>query len=196
MPTTKPFIFSVNANAGGGKTTTTRELQKHLPNAKALYFDDRNYDSDSGIDDIVQWINNGADVNLWKLERLAEDIEKLKLDNLDFIILDYPFGYRHNLIGPHLNYSIFIDTPLDITLARRIIRDYDKETMISMWDNKSTVFDDMEYYLVHGRNAYLHGLKEGKANADFIVDGSLTLTEIIENICKKVMTVRNDIFAI
>lgn len=72
----KPFILSVNAIAGGGKTTTTRELQKRLPNAKALYFDD-NYDSDSGIDDIVKWINDGADVDLWDLARLAEDIDKL-----------------------------------------------------------------------------------------------------------------------
>ena len=116
----KPFIFSVNALAGGGKTTTTKELQKQLPNAKALYFDDRNYDSDSGIYDIVEWMNNGADVNLWDLRRLADDIDKLITENPDFIILDYPFGYNHNLIGPYLDCTVFIDTPLDINLARRI----------------------------------------------------------------------------
>ena len=102
----KPFIFAVNAISGGGKTTTTRELQKRMPNAKALYFDDRNYDSDSGIEDTVKWINNGADVDLWNLKRLADDIDKLKQENLDFIIMDYPFDYRHKLIGPYLNYSI------------------------------------------------------------------------------------------
>ena len=180
----KPFIFAVNAISGGGKTTTTRELQKRLPNAKALYFDDRNYDSDSGIDDTVEWINAGADVNLWDLRRLADDIDKLKRENPDFIILDYPFGYRHNLIGPYLNYSVYIDTPFDIALARRIIRDYDKETVIS-------IFDDMKYYLEYGRNAYLYGLDEIREKADLLVDGSLPLDEVVENICAKVITMRN-----
>jgi len=187
----KPFIFSVNAIAGGGKTTTTRELQKRLPNAKALYFDDRNYDSDSGINDIVKWISDGADVNLWDLKRLAEDIDKLKQKNLDFIVLDYPFGYRHDLIGSYLNYSVFIDTPFDITLARRIMRDYDKETLLSIWTGTTTVFDDMEYYLEHGRNAYLHGYETGKADADLLVDGSLTPDQIVDIICEKVIAIKN-----
>ena len=70
----KPFIFAVNATSGGGKTTTTRELQKRLPNSRALYFDDRNYDSDSGIEDTGEWIEAGADVNLWDLRRLADEL--------------------------------------------------------------------------------------------------------------------------
>jgi len=180
----KPFIFAVNATSGGGKTTTTRELQKRLPNARALYFDDRNYDSDSGIEDIVEWVDNGANVNLWDLKRLADDIDRLKQEYPDFIILDYPFGYKHNLIGPYLNYSVFIDTPFDIALARRIIRDYDKETMTS-------IFDDMKYYLEHGRTAYLYGLYDGRKIADFIVDGSLPLDEIVECISEKVMDLKN-----
>jgi len=178
----KPFIFAVNAISGGGKTTTTRELQKRLPNAKALYLDDRNYDSDSGIEDTGEWIEAGADVNLWDLQRLADDIDKLKQENPDFIILDYPFGYRHNLIGPYLNYSVFIDTPFDIALARRIIRDYNDETTIK------EVFEDMKSYLEDGRNSYLDGLEKTKAKeADLIVDGSLPLDEIVECIAEKVM---------
>jgi len=189
----KPFIIAINATAGGGKTTTTRELQKRLPNAKALYFDDRDYDVDSGIIDIEKWIANGADVNLWDLKRLAEDIDNLKTENLDFIVLDYPFSYSHNLIGTYLNYSVFIDTPLDITLARRILRDYDKETLICKWneeDDKSNLFDDINYYLKNGRNPFIYGIKKGKADADLIVDGSLELDKIVQNICEKILHIR------
>ena len=188
----KPFVFSVNALAGGGKTTVTKELQKQLPNAKALYFDDRNYDSDSGIDDIAKWVNEGANVNLWKLERLADDIEKLIIENPEFIVLDYPFGYKHKLIGPYLDYSIFIDTPFDIILARRILRDYDRKTMISNWTNTTTIFDDMEYYLEHGRKIYLHGFEAGQADADLIIDGSLSLEEIVDVISNDVILQRTN----
>ena len=186
----KPFIFSVNALAGGGKTATTKELQKQLPNAKAIYFDDRNYDSDSGIDDIVEWMNNGTDVNQWDLRRLADDIDILLKESPDFIILDYPFGHRHNLIGSYLDYSVFIDTPLDINLARRILRDYDRKTMISSWTNTTNIYEDMEFYIMHGRSAYLQSLEAGKEDADFIVDGSLSLDKIVNTICNEVILQR------
>ena len=179
----KPFIFAVNAISGGGKTAAVRELQKRLANSKALYFDDRNYDSDSGIEDTVEWVEAGADVNLWDLTRLAGDIDNLIKESPEFIIMDYPFGYKHNLIAPYLDYSVFIDTPLDIALARRVIRDYDAETIVS-------IFDDMRFYFERGRNADLFGLDFGKENADFIVCGSLKLDEIAELICDKVMAVK------
>lgn len=175
-----PFIFAVNAISGGGKTTITSELQKQLSNSKALYFDDRNYDSDSGINDTVEWIEAGADFNLWDLTQLVDDIEKLKQENLDFIIMDYPCGYQQKQIAPYLNYSIFIDTPLDIAMARRIIRDYTRDTA-------ALIFDDMSFYLERGRNAYLYGLDDVRKTADFLVDGSLPLNKIVECISEKVI---------
>lgn len=180
-----PFIFSINAISGGGKTTTIRALQKRLPNSKALYFDDRNYDSDSGIDDIVKWIEVGADFNLWDLTLLADDIEKLKHENLDFIIMDYPCGYRQKQIAPYLNYSIFIDVPLDIALARRIIRDYTEE------GSTKEISEEMQFYLERGRNAYLYGLNDVREKADFLVDGSLQLEMIVECIAEKVINIKS-----
>ena len=181
----KPFIVAINAISGGGKTTATRELQKRISNSKALYFDDRNYDSDSGIEDTCEWIEAGADVNLWDLRRLADDIEKLKKENLDFIFLDYPFGYRHKIIGPYLDYSIFIDTPLDVAMARRILREYDEKIITDIKD----VLADMKHYLERGRNAYLFGLDSVRESADFLVDGSLSVGEIVERISEKIMSV-------
>ncbi len=175
----KTYIIAINAISGGGKTTITKELQKCLPNAKALHFDDRDYDSNSGIDDICKWIEEGADVNKFNLELLANDIELLS-SNSDYIVMDYPFGYRHNLIGKYVDLSIFIDTPLDIALARRIIRDYDKDTV-------QNIFSDMEQYLSQGRNAYLYGLNTTIEDADFVVDGSKSTNDIVELIKQKTL---------
>lgn len=179
------FVVAINAISGGGKTTITREVQKKLPNSKALYFDDRNYDSDSGIEDICKWVEDGADVNLWDLQRLADDIENSKKENLDFIVMDYPFGYRNNLIAPYINYSIFIDTPLDLAMARRILRDFNNDTA-------TEIFDDIKQYLEQGRNAYLFGLDSVRENADFLVDGSLSINKIVEQIYDKVIKIKSD----
>lgn len=178
----KPFVIAINAISGGGKKTITKELIKQLPNSKALYFDDRDYDSDSGIDDICKWIKEGADVNIFNLDLLEEDIEMLIKETPDFIIMDYPFGYRHNLIAKYIDFSIFIDTPLDIALARRIIRDYDNTTIFN-------IFDDLNQYLTQGRNAYLYGLDSSKSSANFEIDGSKPISAIVTIINEKILDI-------
>ena len=122
---------------------------------------------------------------MFNLERLADDIKRLINENLDFIIIDYPFGYRHKQIAPYIHYSIFIDTPLDVAMARRILRDYNEK-------NALEIFNDMKQYLERGRNAYLFGLESVKENADFLVDGSLAIDRIVDIICEKVINVKND----
>lgn len=179
----KPFIIAINAISGGGKTAITKELQKHFPYSKALFFDDRNYDVDSGIDDICKWIEDGADVNAFNLTLLADDIENLIKEKCTFIILDYPFGYKHNVISKYIDLSVFVDTPLDIALARRIIRDYDNTNIID-------IFNDLQQYLTQGRKAYLFGLNDAISNADFVVDGSKPLDEIVTIIKNKIL--KND----
>lgn len=180
----KPCIVAVNAISGGGKTAITNKLQKRLPHAQALYFDDRNYDEDSGIEDICAWMENGADVQAFDLQRLADDIENLCRSSLDYILLDYPFGYKHHLIAPYIDLSVFIDTPLDVALARRILRDYDGTS-------SGRILGDMEHYLSRGRDAYLYGLDETRKCADLVVDGSKCVDEIVDAIMEKIDEWRN-----
>lgn len=176
------FIVAINAISGGGKTTITKELQKRLPDAKALYFDDRDYDSNSGIDDICEWVEEGADVNKFNLELLEDDIDSLIENKPKYILLDYPFGRRHKLIGKYVDFSIFIDTSLDVALARRIIRDYDKITV-------SNIFSDMEQYLSQGRSAYLYGLDKVRNDADYIIDGDKSIDYIVTKILEKLAAI-------
>lgn len=56
----KTFIVAINSLSGGGKTAVTERLNENLDNVEALYFDDRDYDIDSGIIDICKWIDEGA----------------------------------------------------------------------------------------------------------------------------------------
>lgn len=171
----KPFVFSINAVSGGGKTTIANELKNKLPNCEVLYFDDYDFDVKSGIDDICRWVEDGADYALWDLERFVQEITALMQKPLDYIILDYPFGYRQKQISKFINYSIFIDTPLDIAMARRILRDFD-------FKSAEEVFDDMKWYINRGRSTYLYGQKTGKSDADLIIDGGLPVSEIVNMI--------------
>jgi uridine kinase len=141
-----PYVIAIAAVSGGGKTTITKLLNQKLHNSKVLFFDDYDF---NGPDDIVDWVDNVGDPNEWDLTPLIKDLEALLTEPLDYIVLDFPFSYKHSELSNFIDFSIFIDTPLDIALARRVIRDFrDSST-----DN---ILFDMKNYISRGRRAYLN----------------------------------------
>jgi len=75
----------------------------------------------------------------------------------------------------YIDLTIFIDTPLDIAMARRILRDF-KE------DSSDNIRKDLEIYLSHGRLGYLEALNSIKPNSNFIIDVSLSVDVIVHQI--------------
>ncbi|MBS4196744.1 hypothetical protein KHA97_16965 [Bacillus sp. FJAT-49870] len=171
------MIISIAAISGGGKTTITNELQKRLDNSKALYFDD--YEFEESPADICKWVEDGADYNEWNLEPLVTDIQLVLDDNtMEYIFLDYPFAYLNSGLAEFIDFAIYIDTPLDIAMARRIIRDFSG-------GSSEDIQRDLSYYLLRGRLAYLEMEKSVKPNSDIILDGSLSTEIIVEQIIKE-----------
>ncbi len=175
--TKKTFIISISANAGGGKTTITRELCNQLSNAKALYFD--NYEYDKQPDNICEWVENGSDPSEWDLSLLVNDIVYIiESENVDYIILDYPFSRQDYPIKDFIDMTVFIETPLDISLARRIIRDYKEATV-------DEIMRDLSFYLTRSRRCFTEH-KENMKSSDVFVDGSLAVDEIINSIVNEI----------
>ncbi|WP_142343524.1 hypothetical protein [Bacillus wiedmannii] len=167
-------VISVAAVSGGGKTTVTESLTHKLMNSKALYFD--SYDFDNCPADICKWIDDGANYDEWVLTPLIKDIQHLLQNSyLDYIIVDYPFAYLNSEMRQFIDVTIFIDTPLDIAMARRILRDFKEDTM-------SEIQNDLKHYITYARKAYLKALHTVKPNSDIVLDGSLSVDEIINQI--------------
>lgn len=157
-----PKIIAIASVSGGGKTTAAANVTEQLGNAKALYFDDYDF---QGPDDLLQWLHRGTNYNEWNLDPMLADIRKLLAEPLDFIVLDFPFARLHNDASPYMDFTIFIDTPLDIALSRRIIRDF-------AGSSGNEIIANIEYYAKEGRAAYLQMLADIKPNSDFVIDGS------------------------
>ncbi|HAT4313701.1 TPA: hypothetical protein I9097_000953 [Clostridium perfringens] len=170
----KTVIIAVSGVTASGKTTIINELKKNIKSAKSLHFDD--YDFEGEVEDFYQWVINGADYNAWNLEQLKEDILKFKRDNeTQYILLDYPFAYKNNLIKPFIDCAIFINTPLDIAMARRVLRDMHSST-------GDEIREDMSFYLKYARIAYEEMLNTILPNSDYVIDGNMQLAEIVKQI--------------
>lgn len=171
-----PLVIAIASVSGGGKTTVVRQLAQTLLKAKALYFDDYEFE---GPTDILKWVDEGNDYNEWNLTPLINDIETLLGEPLDFILLDFPFAYQHTQSSKFINQTIFIDTPLDIALTRRMARDFNECPA-------HEILLYMQHYAVHGRRGYLEMLQTIKPDSDIVLDGALSVIEIVNRAAEKI----------
>ena len=171
-------IIAVAAVTAGGKTTVVNELKKQLQNSQSLHFDDYTFDGE--VDNFYQWVLDGANYNVWNLKPLEEDILKIKAAGIyDYLILDYPFAYCHDTIKPYIDTAFFIDTPLDISLARRILRDMSDATA-------DAIRNDLEIYLKYARISYIQMQKDILPSSDYVIDGTHSVDEIANEIIAKI----------
>ena len=173
-------IIAVAAVTAGGKTTVVNELKKRLQNSRSLHFDDYTFEGE--VDNFYEWVNAGTDYySAWNLKPLEEDILKIKAAGIwDYLILDYPFAYCHDTINPYIDTAFFIDTPLDIALARRILRDMSDAT-------GDDIRNDLETYLKYARISFIQMQKDILPSSDYIIDGTLTVDEIANEIIAKIL---------
>ncbi|WP_096435658.1 hypothetical protein [Alteribacter populi] len=173
----RPLVISISAVSGGGKTTIATHLNEKLHNSKLLFFDDYNFE---GPDDILDWVDNGANYDEWDLTPIIKDLEELLAQSFNYIVLDFPFAYKHSQASRLIDLAVFVDTPLDIALARRVTRDFKNSS-------SEMILIDMKNYVSQGRRGYLEMLKSIKPNSDIIVDGTLSVSEIVRIISERML---------
>lgn len=173
-------VIAIAAVTAGGKTTIVNEIKKSLQNVTSLHFD--NYQFEGEVDDFHDWVMQGANYNVWDLSPLINDICEIKNNgDCDYLLLDYPFAYCHKELSKYIDCAIFIDTPLDIAMARRVLRDMNNAT-------GEEIRRDMDMYLKYARVAYVQMLKDVLPSSDYVIDGSKELEEKVEEIIKIILT--------
>ena len=163
-------VIAIAAVTAGGKTTLVSALRERLPDVRSLHFDD--YTLEGEVEDFHRWVLDGADYNVWNLSPLERDILQMRDDGCELLLLDYPFAYLNDRIAPYIDRAVFIDTPLDVAMARRVLRD--------MADaSADEIRADLENYLKFARIAYVQMLKDVLPSSDAVLDGMLNLEEKI-----------------
>lgn len=172
-------VIAIAAVTAGGKTTAVREIQRRLPRTAVLSFDD--YDFDGAVEDFEQWVLDGADYSVWDLSPLERELLSIKDSGaFDYLLLDYPFAYRHDQIKRYIDLAVFIDTPLDIALARRILRDFQDASA-------EAIRGELDAYVRHERVAYLQMLKDILPSSDVVVDGAREIEAVAGDVLRAIM---------
>ncbi|WP_244094258.1 AAA family ATPase [Jeotgalibacillus salarius] len=174
-------LISIAAVSGGGKTTLTKQLLESLPCSAAIYFDEIEFEK--APENLTKWVDEGGDLREWGMQPLIDQIEKVlnQEDAPSYLILDYPFSYLHNEVAKYIHYSIYIDTPLDIAMARRVLRDQQCRETVS-------IMNELQYYLTDSRRAYLHMENTVKPSADCVLDGTKDPESLVADVLSHTKT--------
>jgi uridine kinase len=209
------YVIAVSSISGGGKSTLVRKTAELL-NGSTLLFDEyrasSHYPQDTG-----QWLADGADFNEWETPDFARDVAALKIGKsvtaprenrvvhpAEFIVIEEPMGRVRAEMAPHIDFVAFINTPLEIGLARRLARDVD---YLELKDLENATHEELtqdykrlfihvsgylQYYLDIGRDLYRAIHEQAIATCDLVLDGQLPVDELAAQL---VTTVRERLSA-
>ena len=137
------FIIAICGSPGSGKSTLAELLARAFTDGNefipgtnpVVRIDIDQYQSftDQAIEDIEQWMEGEADYNTFTIPQLDNDLADLKRGKTlqisgqkkpstaaGPIIFETHFGREHRATGQHIDFMIWLETPLDIALARNI----------------------------------------------------------------------------
>jgi uridine kinase len=112
-------VIAVAAPPGGGKTTLVRSLSARL-GAPTLHYDDYEQITRRSPAEVEAWLDRGAPAEEVPLPNFAEALIGLKQGAARHVLLDFLLARAHPPTARHIDFLIWIDTPLDIALARTL----------------------------------------------------------------------------
>ena len=127
------YVIAIAGPVGAGKTTLAQAVARALTDAAILQFDHYERITEQSIEQVRDWMQGGADLDAIAIPGLAEALQALKagravtdpmtgatIPSRKYILFETQFGRRHAATGRYIDLMIWVDTPLDVALARKV----------------------------------------------------------------------------
>ena len=188
--------IAVCGTAGAGKSTLVGALEKALPDATAIHIDSYQRISEQPVRKIVEWMERGADFDEFSIPLIGEHLAQLRrgvavrdprsgreLRPAKYILFETHFGRAHRDSGRHVDLLLWIDTPLDVALARNVLDLIapliERHKLDVPWENIAALQRYLAGYLADVRRLRLAQRELICAEADVILDGAAPFEELL-----------------
>ncbi|MCD6578252.1 uridine kinase [bacterium] len=138
-----PYIIGIAGGTGSGKTTVAEKIEKVLNENISVITQDafykemynipvgeRNYDHPNAFDiqlliESIEKLKKGNDINIpiynFKNHRRLKETKLVKYSPV--IVIEGILIFYYKELRDLMNFKIYVDTPSDVRLARRVLRD-------------------------------------------------------------------------
>jgi len=185
MEKKKPIVIGVTGGSGSGKTSVSRKILENFPDLtickidQDYYYKDQshmtmdervktNYDHPSAFDNELLYTHlteliegKSVDLPVYDYVNHTRSAEKKHQEPKDVIIIEGMFGLHSEKLRELMDIKIFVDTPSDLRILRRLLRDIN--------ERGRTVESVINQYLVSVRPMHEKYIKPTKQYADIIV---------------------------
>ncbi|MBT3311313.1 MAG: hypothetical protein HN379_04890 [Desulfobacteraceae bacterium] len=182
------YIVAVAAPVGGGKTSLVKAIAEQIGDAATLHYDDYEKVTQAPVENLVKWMDDGADFNEFNIPGLSEDLKRLKngqpvynsmtgeeIVPRKYLIFEMPFGKEHRETAVYIDLLVWVDIPLDIALARKVkefLNHFMQESNPeAMRDQLKWLDGYLDNYLQVVRRVLQIQKEKVGANADIVIDG-------------------------
>lgn len=122
-------VIAITGCMGSGKTTLVQHLHQLIPGSHFLIEDDYQTMTQMDLEQLRRWVTDGScidDLNLNGFDTaIASNIRVDSSDSISggpkILLIESQFGRAHSALVDLVDYQIWIDSPLDFCLARKII---------------------------------------------------------------------------
>ena len=176
------FVITVSGVSGAGKSSIVQAVADRLGAASCFYFDDYG-EAMQQPEDGLKWIANGSDLTEFVLPEFGRDVEQLLrgetvttpagrcVDPAPFLVIEEPFGRGRTDMAGLIDFSVCIDVPLEVALARRLL------DVVQRWEGEPQqrlrwIGAYLNTYLFEGMRQVYAAINEGvKRQSDLVIDG-------------------------
>ena len=181
------YVIGVAGHAGAGKTSLVRALLHIMPDAAAIHIDNYQQITKRPLRELVRWMNAGGDYDRFPIPHLDDHLASLKrgVPVIDpatgqeiaphkYLLFETHFGRAHRATGRHIDLLLWVETPLDVALARNV-RDFlssmlHERDAAACADRAAWIYNYLGSYLDDTRRLVTHQKDTVAAEADLVLD--------------------------
>lgn len=196
-------IIAIAAPIGGGKTSLANAIAERLGNAELIFHDSYEKATRQPVDNLHQWLKDGADFNAFDLPGLADDLRRLKMGasitdplthreiaSKKYVVFEMPLGRAHHESAAYIDMLLWIDVPLDIALARKI-KEYvggmiTNGTRGNAGDHLRWIEQFVDGYLGVVRDVLMVQRRKVGEDADVVINGQRPVADMAEEAAREI----------
>ena len=198
------YVIGIAGGAGAGKTSLVQALGAQMPDSVAIHIDNYQRITRQPVHKLMQWLERGADFDEFPIPELPEHLERLKrgetvlnpvtggeLASRKYILFETHFGRAHRATGRYIDLLVWIDTPLDVALARNV-KDFLEPALRepptqAPRDRAAWVYNYLNNYLANVRQLVHMQQERVGADADVLIDGSGNVADAAASVRARIL---------